>query len=324
LLLVGCADEQVIAFDKNGDRVWTFTSEMDPAVFRAAKTYWFKSAPGHEGIHGLYTGVFLDGKSQAFVGSACTLEILDENGNLIKRMPQFWGKVSHFAIIDGPGGSLNLLASRKYNGNNTVAIINNKTLNPAPRGFNSVPSGATYVPGWSSMNRHHIFYEDLDGDGVKEVISEVNGTWNRVTVWQADGKALYDASFGPGDRIPARNMRDIDIADLNADGRKEILVATSSGLIVVLDNQCRKLWTKRLAYAATAMKCVTPKSSDTPWVVIGCEDGMVVVLDGRGEVIRSGRVHGRPVCIDEFAALSVGSMVLLATNKGEVKAFNLE
>ncbi len=24
-------------------------SEMDPAVFRAAKTYWFKSAPGHEG-----------------------------------------------------------------------------------------------------------------------------------------------------------------------------------------------------------------------------------------------------------------------------------
>ncbi len=324
LLLVGCADEQVIAFDKNGDRVWTFTSEMDPAVFRAAKTYWFKSAPGHEGIHGLYTGVFMDGKSQAFVGSACTLEILDENGNLIKRMPQFWGKVSHFAMIDGPGGSLNLLASRKYNGNNTVAMINNKTLNPSPRGFNSVPSGATYVPGWSSMNRRHIFYEDLDGDGVKEVISEVNGTWNRVTVWQADGKALYDASFGPGDRIPAMNMRDIDIADLDADGRKEILVATSSGLIVVLDNQCRKLWTKRLASAATVMKCVTPKSSDTPWVVIGCEDGTVVVLDGRGEVIRSGKMHGRPVCIDEFAASSVGSMVLLATNKGEVKAFSLE
>jgi len=266
----------------------------------------------------------MDGKSQAFVGSACTLEILDENGNLVKRIPQFWGKVSHFAMIDGPGGSLNLLASRKYNGNNTVAMINNKTLNPSPRGFNSVPSGATYVPGWSSMNRRHIFYEDLDGDGVKEVISEVNGTWNRVTVWQADGKALYDASFGPGDRIPARNMRDIDIADLNADGRKEILVATSSGLIVALDNQCRKLWTKRLASAATVMKCVTPKSSDTPWVVIGCEDGTIVVLDGTGEVIRSGRMHGRPVRIDEFAASSVGSMVLLATNKGEVKAFSLE
>jgi hypothetical protein len=293
---------------------------MDPAVFRAAKTYWFKSAPGHEGIHGLYTATFLDGKSQAFVGSACTLEILDENGKLIKRMPQFWGKVSHFALIDAPDGSLNLLASRKYNGNNTVAIINNKTLNPRPRGFNSVPSGSTYVPGWSSMNRHHIFYEDLDGDGVKEVISEINGTWNRVTVWQADGKALYDASFGPGNRIPARNMRDIDIADLNEDGKKEILAATSSGLIVALDHQCRKLWTRRLEKAATVMKCTTPK----PWVVVGCEDGTVIVLDGEGEVIRSDKVDGRPTCIEEFHVSGTGSMILLATNKGEVKAFKLE
>jgi hypothetical protein len=312
LLLVGCADEQVIAFDKNGDRAWVFTSEMDPAVFRAAKTYWFKSAPGHEGIHGLYTGVFLDGRSQAFVGSACTLEILDENGNLITRMPQFWGKVSHFAIIDGPDGSLNLLASRKYNGTNTVAIINNRTLDPSPRGFYSVPPGATYVPGWSSMNRHHIFYEDLDGDGVKEVISETNGTWNRVTVWQADGKALYDASFGPGDRIPAMNMRDMDIADLNADGRKEIVVATSSGLIVALDHQCCKLWTKRLTSAATVMKCVKNN------VVAGCEDGTVVVLDGKGEMIRSDKVNGRPTCI-----VAIGSLVLLATSKGEIKALNL-
>ncbi|MHC4743767.1 MAG: hypothetical protein ACYS8Z_17770, partial [Planctomycetota bacterium] len=43
LLLAGCADEQVIAFDETGKRKWVFTSEMDPAVYRAAKTYWFKS-----------------------------------------------------------------------------------------------------------------------------------------------------------------------------------------------------------------------------------------------------------------------------------------
>ncbi len=50
----------MIAFDETGKRQWVFTSEMDPAVYRAAKTYWFKSAPGHAGIHGLFTGVFLD------------------------------------------------------------------------------------------------------------------------------------------------------------------------------------------------------------------------------------------------------------------------
>jgi len=321
LLLVGCADEQVIAFDETGKRKWIFTSVMDPAVFRAAKTYWFKSAPGHEGIHGLLTGVFLDGKSQAFVGSACTLEILDENGKLLRRMPQFWGKVSHFAIIDGPDGSLNLLASRKYNGTNRVAVINNKTLDPNPRSFHTVPPGSTYVPGWSSMNRHHLFYEDLDGDGEKEVISEINGTWNRVTVWQANGKALYDASFGPGERIPARNMRDMDIADINGNGKKEIVVATSSGLIVALDHQCRKVWARRLTSAPGVLKCVVSPISQTPLIAIGCDDGAINVLDGTGQLIRLGKVSGRPTCIDVLSVPSDHSVVLFATDSGEVKAF---
>jgi len=321
LLLAGCADEQVIAFDETGKRKWVFTSEMDPAVYRAAKTYWFKSAPGHEGIHGLFTGVFLGGKSQAFVGSACTLEILGENGQLVRRMPQFWGKVSHFAIVDGPDGTLNLLASRKYNGTNRVAIINNKTLNPNPRGFHTVPPGATYVPGWSSMNRHHLFYEDLNGDGEREVVSEINGTWNRVTVWRADGKALYDASFGPGERIPAKNMRDMDIADLNGNGKKEIVVATSSGLVVALDHQCRKLWARRLASAPEVLRCVVLPILQTPWIAIGCDDGAINVLDGTGQLVRLGKVSGRPTCIGVLSIPSAHPVVLFATDSGEVKAF---
>jgi hypothetical protein len=36
----------------------------------------------------------------------------------------------------------------------------------------------------------HILYEDMDGDGTKEVVSETNGTWNRVTVWDVNGTAL--------------------------------------------------------------------------------------------------------------------------------------
>jgi hypothetical protein len=321
LLLAGCSDEQVIAFGLDGTRKWVFTSEMDPAVFRAAKSYWFKSAPGHEGIHGLHADVFLDGKSQAFVGSACTLEIVDEHGKLIRRMPQFWGKVSHFAMIDGADGSLNLLASRKYNGTNRVGIINNRTLDPRPRGFNSVPSGSTYVPGWSSMNRHHLFYEDLDGDGVKEVTSEINGTWNRVTVWSAAGKPLYDASFGPGERIPAKNMRDLDVADLDGDGKKEIVAATSGRLIVTLDHQCRKLWATRLASAPTVMTCVRPKSGSQQWVVVGCENGRLIVLDAKGKMIRAAKVSGRPTCIDVLEDPSGAPLVLLATDTGQVYSF---
>ena len=315
LLLVGCVDEQVIAFDRSWKRKWVFTSEMDPAVFRAAKTYWFKSASGHEGIHGLHTGLFIDGKSQCFVGSACTLEIIDEQGQLIKRMPLFWGKNSLFQIVDWADGTPRLLAARKYSGGHGVSIVSNQDLKYKGKSFTSVPPGHTYVGGWSSLNRHHLFYIDMDGDGTKEVVSEINGTWNRVTVWTATGTALYDASFGPGRRIMAKNMRDLDIADLDRDGKQEILAATSSGLVVALDCQCRKVWAKRLPSPATVMKCMTPQA--TAWIVVGCEDGSVIVLDGEGAIIRRDRVSGRPTCVTSLD----DSRVLLATTKGEVKLF---
>jgi hypothetical protein len=318
LLLTGCADEQVIAFRPNGDRAWVFTSEMDPAVFQAAKTYWFKSAPGHEGIHGLYTGTFLQGRSQVFVGSACTLEILNEHGKLVQRMPQFWGKVSHFTIIDGPDNSLNLLASRKYNGTNRVAMINNQTLDPRVRGFDGVPKGVTYVGGWSSMNRHHLFYVDLDGDGVKEVMSEINGTWNRITVWRADGQPLYDASFGPGDRIPARNMRDVDVCDLDGDETLEIVTATSLGLVVALDHQCRKVWATRLNNPPTVLKCV-PRDDGPSCIVVGCENGEVLLLDAMGKVTHRGEMLGSPT----QALLFDRTRAVLASNKGQLRAFRL-
>ena len=321
LLLAGCADEKVIAFDLSGRRKWVFTSVMDPALYSAGNLAWVKSTRGNQGIHGLHTGVFLDGKSQAFVGSASTLEILDEDGNLIRRMPQHWGLVSTFALVDNPDGTRNLLAARRKNGVNSVAIINSKTLNPRPRGFLRPPPGHDYVPGWASMNRHHLFYEDLDGDGVKEVISEINGTWNRVMVWSASGKALFDASFGPGRRIQARNMRDLDIADLDNDGRKEILTATSSGLVVVLDSQCRKVWSKRLPIPPTVMKVMKLKTP--PWIVVGCADGTVFVLDRRGAIIRWGAVKGTPTAITALDESEHEKGVLIGTSKGEVILFSL-
>jgi hypothetical protein len=266
----------------------------------------------------------LEGKSQAFVGSACTLEILDENGRLIRRMPQFWGKVSHFAFCDGPQGSINLLASRIYNGTNDVAIINNRTLDPNPRGFASVPPGCTFVPGWSSMNRRHVFYEDFDGDGVKEVMSETNGTWNRVTIWRVDGRALYDASFGPGERIPAVTMRDVDVCDLDGNGTKEILAATSRRLVVALDHQCRKVWATRLKSPATAMKCVRLRREENPWVIVACEDGSILGIDSRGKPIRSDAVKGRATCIELIASSRSSPLLLVATDQGQVKGFGAD
>lgn len=282
LLLAGCIDEKVIAFDESGARRWEFVSEMDRAVWEAAKQYWFKSA--HPGIYGLHSGTFIDGQSQCFVGSACTLEILDENGRLVKRLPVFWGPGRVFALIPGPDESINLLIGRQPNDSHTLAIVNNRTFSVG-RGFDGVPGEHTYVSGWDSMDRSQIFHTDLAGEGRKVVVSEVNGTWNRVTVWDEQGRPLYNAQFGPGLKAPARNIRGIDVGDITGDGRREIVVATAGGMVVALDHQCRKIWAQKMPAAPTALQIMPTENGTEALVTVGLADGGILVLDGTGKAL---------------------------------------
>ena len=316
LLLVGCRDEQVFAFDLEGRRRWTFTSEMHPEVYRAGKTYWFKTAPGHEGIHGLHTGIFRNGESQAFVGSACTLEILNGRGELEERLPVFWGPGTRFALIESPRGGTDLLIARQPTDSHALSVLNSRSTQVTRGRFAGVPAGHTYIGGWASMSRKHILYEDLDADGTREVISEINGTWNRVTTWNENGAALHSANFGPGNRIPAQNMRDLDVGDLDGDGKKEILAATSTGLVVALDARCDRVWTRRLHSPPTVLAFL--RANDASWVVTGCEDGSIVVLDASGEVRGLGRVSGKPTHV-----LRIGDGVVVGTDKGEVTGWKI-
>ncbi|MHC4403613.1 MAG: FG-GAP repeat domain-containing protein, partial [Planctomycetota bacterium] len=321
LLLAGCVDEKVVAFDERGLRKWVFTSEMDPAVYQAAKTYWFKSAPGHEGIHGLHTGPFDEGKSRCFVGSACTLEILDENGTLVKRTPVFWGPGRMFLLVAGRDGGNDLLISRWPNGNDHLAVVGSKTMAVTGRGYNGVPAGHSYVGGWTAQNRTSLVYEDLDGDGSPEVAATINGTWNRVTVYSEDGQPLANAQFGPGrSNAPRAQMRDMDVADLDGNGTKEIVVGISEGLVIALGHDCRKVWSTRLTSPPVSLRCVDPPGKGLPWVVVGCDDGTVIALDAAGRPVRIGQVTGRPTHAVVLESPE-GPLAVLATDRGELKGF---
>lgn len=215
--------------------------------------------PGHEGIHGLHTGAFDEGKSRCFVGSACTLEILDEGGNLVKRIPVFWGPGRKFLLVPAPNGSQNLLISRWPNGTDELAIVNSKAMAVTGRGYYGVPAGHTYVGGWTAQNRTALFHEDLDGDGTKELATAINGTWNRVTVYSERGKPLDNAQFGPGrSNAPRTQMRGMDIADLDGDGKKELILGISEGLVVALDGKCRPIWSTRLPDPPVSLRSITP------------------------------------------------------------------
>jgi hypothetical protein len=38
----------------------------------------------------------------------------------------------------------------------------------------------------------------------------------------------------------------MDVADLNGDGKKELVVGISEGLVVALSNECQRMWSTRV------------------------------------------------------------------------------
>jgi len=236
----------------------------------------------------------------------------------------FWGPPCKFLLVAASQGNANLLLAQWPNGYDALAIGGSKTMPNTGRGFFGVPAGHAYVGGWSAQNRTAIFYEDLDGDGKREVIAAINGTWNRVTVYAADGTPLANAQFGAGaSSAPRAWMRDMDVADLDGDGRKEIVVGIWEGLVVALNGQCRKVWSARLPSPPVSLRCVGPRGAKNLWVVAGCEDGTVAALDWTGTVIRLGKVTGRPTHV-QILQSPAGPLAVLATDRGEIKGFKIE
>ena len=318
LLLVGCADEQVVAFDEQGNRRWEFTSEMDRAVYEAGKQYWFKSA--HPGIHGLYSGAFDGGEQRAFVGSACTLEILDTQGRLVKRLPVFWGPGRRFLLVDAPDGSKNLLVARWHNDGVNMAIVSSKTMSRTGSGYDGVPAGHTQVGGWDCMNREDNFRVDLDGDGKPEVVSAINGTWNRITIYSESGAPLYNAQFGPGVPTARANLRMMDVGDVNGDGKPEIVVAIAAGLVVALDGKAQRLWSRQMPAPPTVVRVVGGGGNLPARLCVGCDDGTIATLNGQGEITALGKLGGKPADL-RVLQTPQGPLAVVTTEQGQAAGF---
>ena len=166
----------------------------------------------------------------------------------------------------------------------------------------------------------HLFYEDFDGDGDKDVMTEFEGTWNRVLVYSPKGQPRYTVEFGPGKREQLTYIRDLDVADLDGDGIKEILVATAGQMIVALNGKCQRVWATRLPGPPTVLEAFSARKGKDAWILVGCEDGTVALLDATGALIRTARIKGRPGCAMAFETNN-GMIAVLATDQGVIKGF---
>ncbi|MGX5817668.1 FG-GAP-like repeat-containing protein [Chitinophaga lutea] len=317
LLLVGCADEKVLAYDRNGRLRWSYTSVMDPAVYEAGKQYWFKGA--YPGVYGLFSGIFDNGQPRAFVGSACTVEVLDTLGRVVKSIPVFWGNACKFLMARNADGSPDLLVARWMTDRVNLAVIGSRSLVVDRFGYDKVPEGHTFVDGWMNMSRLDNYLTDLDGDGRREIVSAINGSWNRISVYTEDGHPVDNVSVGPGTIEPRTNISMMDIGDINGDGRPEIVAALASGLVDVLNGQTRELiWSRQFDNIPVVVKAVR---KDLLW--IGTEDGSIFAFDGAGKIRRSGKVQGRPTEIKVLESPR-GQLAVVTTDAGSITGFGMD
>jgi hypothetical protein len=141
---------------------------------------------------------------KAFAGGACTLEVLEADGSLCRRLPVFWGPGSRFALVPGPAGGTDLLVAREPADAAGLSVVDSDTLQVrASNACHSVPLGhAADCGGFASTTRQHLLLADVNGDGAPELVSEVNGTLSGVTVWElGSGRALASAQLLGGKRV---------------------------------------------------------------------------------------------------------------------------
>ncbi len=315
LLLLGGSNDVVYAFNGEGELRWAFRSEMDPDVQKTGKTYWFKDAL--PGVRGLATGSLTSGRTQAFVGSACTIEVLDPDGDLVKRLPQFWGCCVVMNVVAKSDGSRKLLVSKWPNGVNDIGVIDGQDWS-ITYAYTALPEGHTRIPDWTAMDTPHILVDDINGDGKMEVILDVNGSWNYLCVYDADFKPLWALSFGPSLLPPHRHMRDLQVADIDGDGLKEIIVATENGTVSAFSHDGRRKWF--VDGAPPTCLCIVRERSASK-LAIGHEDGTILVLDAAGRAISRSKLNGSIQALHALDSLEAG--MVAGTSQGKVEILRL-
>mgnify|MGYP001027958925 CR=1 FL=1 len=330
LLLLGGSDDLVYAFDPSGLLNWSYLSVTAPELGGTMPAIWLKK--GLPGISGLATGRLIGEETQAFVGSACTVEIVNASGQLIRRLPSFLGSSYAMEVLAMPDGSRRLLISKWPNSVNSIGVVDIRDWSitqdfTGKHNFTGLPTGHVKVPEWHNMQTSHIIVTDINGDGKQEVVLDINGAWNRVCAYDCIGEPLWSVSFGPGltfpDHLikgfwPKSHMIGLHVADIDGDGLKESVVATAEGTVNVIGEDGRRKWYVQPGRLRSMGVMPTPQGF---LVLAGREDGLVVAFDPLGKPIARAEFGQPVVAIHPFGKAS--SKVAIGTADSRITVLNL-
>lgn len=239
--LTGDENDRLTAFSATGKSLWCVTTQAHPS-FRVGQRYqapWFTSPePPHrkQGIYTIHAGDFWgDGAEQVAIGRPSTVSLFTPSGGFVCSAPVQWGDVASLFAIQNAGKERApwLLAAKIKAGHPYLTAIDQTCAPVSDSAFNKIPEGYTQMHAWLQRGTPQLAIEDIDGNGTEEVIYTLSGHWNELRVY--DGQTMkprWMHYFGPG-QSNTDFMRGLVVADLDLDGKKEVVTATQVGWLFV-------------------------------------------------------------------------------------------
>jgi hypothetical protein len=225
LTVAGAINDELAAFDKSGRKVWTFTSKLAPEIEATQKYYWFKKP-----YPGVISLAYRDGR--IYAGGACTLEVLDRTGKLIKRYPQSWGPCRKVVFINNDKGGYYSVSLRKNSTDGVYMWTVDSQTGQNTVKFNLNMPGYQHFPSFGSLRRSDIFVADFDGDGKQELVGDAQGMYNWLNCYNNEGNPKYQLNLGPG-----YFTRTWTVGDITGDKCPEIFVLTSLDQVLAVNGK---------------------------------------------------------------------------------------
>lgn len=274
-VVTGSRDEKVTVWALDGKKLWTFTSVLAPEVEATQKYYWFKSA--YPGIYALAAH-----GDRLYVGSACTMEVLDRTGKLLGRHAQTWGPTRQIVFIPASDGSTNTVGLRHSTADgNYMWTVNGKTGTNRATFRDNLP-GYKNFPSFGSLYRTKAFVADFDGDGREELLADSQGMYLWLNVYDGDGKPKYQLNLGPGDKNMRPILTGLAVGDFAGDANPEAVLVSSFREVLAVDGRARPLWSAPLPFKGV-------KAAIRPASKPGADDAEIVVAGGRQLAVYNSR-----------------------------------
>ncbi len=298
-LLAGFKDDYLRAYSDNGSKLWSVKTQIHPS-FKIGDRYhapWFTDpGPKHNmtGVSSILVDDFWNqGRQEIALGRPSTIEFHTLQGDLISRVPTRWGKNTSLQLLKHRGNASKssiLLVGKFFTNSPGVTGITSDYSNISNNLCSKIARGYIPMQARSQQGLTHMAVDDIDNNGIDEVIIALSGHWNEVRVY--DGSNLNSKSrplwmhyFGP-DKTRSRFMKGLKVLDLDADDRKEIIVGVKSGWLWAFDYRGNILWQRHFTGGISCLDTIGTRGL----VTVGLQNGKLLLLDKTGTVIRTGEV----------------------------------